>query len=238
MLRFSLLTLLGVVLVAAVGSAALANPTDTWCQVIVTGTVGILAAATLAATANRRASGFGRGFAVAGWLYVALVFGGVFGLREHLLTEQAAGWLYERIHGNDDVPSPLPAPALYGGTYSPSDSALSIGARATRFPASYQPLHHQVRTSSLPSPMPSGTVKNYMTEAILCLLCCGGIFAVPAIVYAAQVNPKLQAGDYDGAVQAPNSAKNWCIVAFCIGLTCGGIGVILQLMAVANSGTF
>lgn len=32
MLRFSLLTLLGVVLVAAVGSAALANPTDNWRQ--------------------------------------------------------------------------------------------------------------------------------------------------------------------------------------------------------------
>jgi len=39
MLRFSLLTLLGVVLIAAVGSAALANPTATWRQVVVTGTV-------------------------------------------------------------------------------------------------------------------------------------------------------------------------------------------------------
>ena len=36
MLRFSLLTLLGVVLVAGIGSAALANPTDTWRQVVVT----------------------------------------------------------------------------------------------------------------------------------------------------------------------------------------------------------
>ena len=34
MLRYSLLTLLIVVLVAAVGSAALANPTDTWRQVV------------------------------------------------------------------------------------------------------------------------------------------------------------------------------------------------------------
>ena len=34
MLRFSLLTLLGVVLVAAVGSAGLANPTDVWRQVV------------------------------------------------------------------------------------------------------------------------------------------------------------------------------------------------------------
>ena len=53
MLRFSLLTLLGVVLVAAVGSAALANPTEIWRQVIVTGTVGILLIAILRAVSKR-----------------------------------------------------------------------------------------------------------------------------------------------------------------------------------------
>ena len=100
MLRFSLLTLLAVVLVAAIGSAALANPTDLWRQVIVSGTVGILAVATLAAVAKRSASPFAWGFAVIGWLYLALVFGSVFGLRSHLLTEAAVGRLYELIHAN------------------------------------------------------------------------------------------------------------------------------------------
>lgn len=47
MLRFSLLTLLGVVLVAAIGSAALENPTDIWRLVVVTGTVIALLVATL-----------------------------------------------------------------------------------------------------------------------------------------------------------------------------------------------
>lgn len=87
-------------------------------------------------------------------------------------------------------------------------------------------------------PIRAGAVKNYMTEAILCLLCCGGVFAIPAIVYAAQVNPKLQAGDYNGAVRASQSAKNWCIVAVCIGLTCGGASILLQIMAAADSGAF
>jgi len=87
--------------------------------------------------------------------------------------------------------------------------------------------------------MPPGTIKTYMTEAILCLLCCGGVFAIPAIVYAAQVNSKLQAGDYHGAVQASNSAKTWCITAVCIGLACGGISLAIQVLAVmGEAGAF
>jgi len=88
-------------------------------------------------------------------------------------------------------------------------------------------------------PLRPGTVKNYLTEAILCLLCCGGIFAIPAIVYAAQVNPKLQVGDYNGAVRASEKAKMWCIIAVCIGLTCGGASIILQILAgMAETGGF
>jgi len=98
MLRFSLLALLGVVLVAAIGSAALANPTNTWRQVIVTGTVVILLTASSAAVVLRPGLQFSRGFAAAGWLYFVLAFGGVLGVQEHLLTEQASGWLGERIH--------------------------------------------------------------------------------------------------------------------------------------------
>jgi hypothetical protein len=80
--------------------------------------------------------------------------------------------------------------------------------------------------------MPPGTVKNYLVEAILCLVCCGGIFAIPAIVYAAQVNPKLQSGDYRGAVEASENAKKWCIIAVCIGVVCGGLSAAIQIMAI------
>ena len=98
MLRFSLLTLLGVVLVAGIGSAALANPTDAWRQVVVTGTVAVLSVTTLAAVAKRPASPFARGFAVMGWAYLVLTFSGVFGVREHLLSERMAGWLFQLVH--------------------------------------------------------------------------------------------------------------------------------------------
>ena len=98
MVRFSLLTLSGVVLVAAIGSAALANPTDIWRQVIVTGTVGILLIAILRAVSKRPLSRFALGFTVTGWLYFVLTFSGVLGVREHLLTEQSVVWLHGKIH--------------------------------------------------------------------------------------------------------------------------------------------
>ena len=81
------------------------------------------------------------------------------------------------------------------------------------------------------NPMPPGTVKNYLVESILCLICCGGVFAIPAIVYASQVNAKLGAGDYEGAVQSSENAKKWCIIAVCIGVVCGGISLVFQIAA-------
>ena len=76
----------------------------------------------------------------------------------------------------------------------------------------------QVRPVQPTGPMPPGTVKSYLTEAILCLICCGGLFAVPAIVFAAQVNSKLSVGDYQGAMESSEKAKTWCIIAVCIGV--------------------
>ncbi|MDX1944804.1 MAG: CD225/dispanin family protein [Pirellulaceae bacterium] len=79
-------------------------------------------------------------------------------------------------------------------------------------------------------PMPPGTVKNYLVESILSLICCGGLFAIPAIVYAAQVNGKLAAGDYNGAVESSNNAKKWLIIAVCIGLVCNSIAIGVQIL--------
>lgn len=79
--------------------------------------------------------------------------------------------------------------------------------------------------------MPPGTVKNWLVESILSLICCGGLFAIPAIVYAAQVNGKLQAGDYYGAQQASENAKKWLIIAVCIGVVCNFLVVGIQIFA-------
>lgn len=85
-------------------------------------------------------------------------------------------------------------------------------------------------------PMPPGSVKTYLVESILLLLFCGGLFAIPAIVYAAQVNSKLQMGDYQGAVASSENAKKWCLIALGIGVVCGIGNVILVVLMIAAGG--
>ncbi len=93
--------------------------------------------------------------------------------------------------------------------------------------------------SGLPAaPMPTGmvlpppgtTVPNYLVFAILATVFCCLPAGIPGIIYAAQVNTKLQAGDYAGAVIASNNAKTWCWVSFGIGL--GTIAIYMLLMIV------
>jgi len=99
MLRFSLATLLLVVLFAAVGCAALVNATELWRQATVTLTVLTLTGATLAAIHLQRDSRvFIGGFALTGWVYLLLSFVSVFGLRDDLLSSQALAWLYATVH--------------------------------------------------------------------------------------------------------------------------------------------
>ena len=78
--------------------------------------------------------------------------------------------------------------------------------------------------------------KNYLTEAILLLVCCGGILAVPAIVYAAQVDSKFNAGDYRGAQESSDNAKKWCIIALSFGLICGGLYFVVNVLVIMADG--
>ena len=68
---------------------------------------------------------------------------------------------------------------------------------------------------------PPGTVKNYLLESILSLVFCGGLLAIPAIVFASQVDGKLAQGDYHGAVEASKNAKLWLTIAVSVALFCG-----------------
>ena len=74
-------------------------------------------------------------------------------------------------------------------------------------------------------PPPGTTVPNYLVFAILATVFCCLPAGIPGIIYAAQVNTKLQAGDYAGAVIASNNAKTWCWVSF--GIVLGYVGVAL-----------
>jgi hypothetical protein len=56
-------------------------------------------------------------------------------------------------------------------------------------------------------------VNNYLVPAVLSAFCCCLPLGVVAIIYAAQVNSKLAAGDIGGAQAASKNAKTWSWVA-------------------------
>ena len=61
-------------------------------------------------------------------------------------------------------------------------------------------------------------VPNYLVPAILTTVFCCLPFGIVAIVYAAQVNSKLAAGDRAGAMAASKSAKTWTFASLFSGL--------------------
>ena|SRR6266436_3892117 len=70
----------------------------------------------------------------------------------------------------------------------------------------------------------SATVPNYMVPAIISIFCCWPL-AIPAIIFASQVNSKLAAGDTAGAEDASKKAKMFAFIAI-------GLGVLLILIYV------
>ncbi|HEX3998914.1 MAG TPA: CD225/dispanin family protein [Pirellulales bacterium] len=64
-------------------------------------------------------------------------------------------------------------------------------------------IEHGDRRADLSRPQ----LPNYLVPAILSTICCCLPFGIVAIVYAAKVNGKLAAGDYEGARRSSDSAK-------------------------------
>ncbi len=70
--------------------------------------------------------------------------------------------------------------------------------------------------------------KNWLVESILVTLFCCLPFGVVGIVFASQVNSKMAAGDYNGALLASKDAGKWTKIGFWVGLA----GVIIYLALV------
>jgi hypothetical protein len=69
-------------------------------------------------------------------------------------------------------------------------------------------------------PPPAGgstTVPNYLVPAIISIFCCWPL-AIPAIIFATQVNGKVAAGDIAGAQDASKKAKMFSYIALGIGI--------------------
>ena len=101
----------------------------------------------------------------------------------------------------------------------------------SQFPPANQPANPYAPSSSVKPPIPVGTVKNWLVESILVLICCCWPLGIVAIIYAVQVNSKLTAGDYQGAVEASNNAQRWVMIALVSGLILNAIVVGIQIMA-------
>ncbi len=88
-----------------------------------------------------------------------------------------------------------------------------------------------------PPPPPAGAIgtaptNNYLVPAILTTVFCCLPAGIAAIVYAAQVNGKVQAGDLAGAQAAAKNAKMWSWISFGVGF----VVVALYLLLVVVGG--
>ena len=75
-----------------------------------------------------------------------------------------------------------------------------------------------------------GVIPNYLWQSIAVTLCCCLPFGVVALVFSAQVNSKLAAGDVAGAQAASRSARTWIIVALIGGIVTGAGVAALSLL--------
>ncbi|HET8796234.1 MAG TPA: CD225/dispanin family protein [Thermoanaerobaculia bacterium] len=96
-------------------------------------------------------------------------------------------------------------------------------------PPSYTP----AQQSYAPPPPPAGPsyageqIPNYLWQSIVVTLCCCLPLGVVAIIFAAQVNSKLAAGDVAGARDASDKAKLFCWIGFGLGIVAN---IIMGLM--------
>ncbi|MCX7886492.1 MAG: CD225/dispanin family protein [Verrucomicrobiae bacterium] len=87
-------------------------------------------------------------------------------------------------------------------------------------------------TPSSAQPTAPAYVPNYLAQAILVTLCCCWPFGILAIVFAAQVNSKLRAGDLVGAQEASRRAKMWCWISFGLGIFVWVISLLAWFLSI------
>ncbi len=85
---------------------------------------------------------------------------------------------------------------------------------------------------------PQAPPPNYLVFAILTTLFCGKIFGIVAIVFAAQVNSKWNAGDVEGAVSSSKNAKLWSWISFAVGIAWAAIFGLLSFLGIVAGLSF
>lgn len=115
-------------------------------------------------------------------------------------------------------PPPPPAPATYvpPPSYAPPPPPASQAFGAPPVP-------------------PGGVIPNYLVQSILATLCCCLPLGVVAIIFSAQVNSKVAAGDFAGAREASNKAKLFCWISFGLGILGIVISILLNAAAILQN---
>lgn len=90
-------------------------------------------------------------------------------------------------------------------------ACLNCGTRVRRFP-------------------PPPNIQNYLVPSVLVTFCCCLPAGIVGVIYAAQVNSKLAAGDVAGAQAAAKNAKIWTWVGFGAGIVASGIYALLAIL--------
>lgn len=86
---------------------------------------------------------------------------------------------------------------------------------------------------------PAAPIPNHLVWAILATICCCLPTGIVSIIYAAQVDGKVSAGDFAGARQASDNAKLWAWVSLGLGLVGGAAYFGLGLLgAIADAGNY
>ena len=78
-------------------------------------------------------------------------------------------------------------------------------------------------------------IPNYLAQSILVTLFCCLPFGIPAIIFSAQVNGKIAAGDIQGALESSRKAKMWAWLSFGFGLAASLIWFIFFIVAGVSS---
>ena len=82
---------------------------------------------------------------------------------------------------------------------------------------------------------PTPYVPNHLIWAIAATIFCRLPAGIVAIVYAAQVNGMLDAGDYIGARRASRNAKIWAIVSMASAALSLGLAAALYIFWIATN---
>ncbi len=126
-------------------------------------------------------------------------------------------------------PSPQPVPVAAQTVAPPSPVSGSPYQQNSGPVAPGMPQNQPYTYAQVPVQQ---AINTYMVPAVLSSVLCGGLFAIPALIFASQAQSALNKGNYAEAQQKAGQAKTATIVAVVV----GAIGIVMLLMITSSSG--